>query len=233
MSNTNRTGRQRETSRANGSQSSGPITVEGKARSSRNNLRHGLRSSRTVLSNESQSKYDKLLASYRNILNPVGQMEYDLVVNIIDAQWRLRRIKAMETAIIDAEMFIQMESLNAAFQPVAPEHRQAEGIMALAAGNSPGLEYYERAEARLSRSFDRYLKNFIRLQTLRTGTAPTFNFENMTDEPDTDQCNCEENENFSRIVHFARSPERPATQSPGWTEPRDSGPSPDQKPEAA
>src|SRR6185295_10940852 len=94
---------QKEASRENGKHSHGPTSDQGKARSSQNSTTHGLRSSRIVLINESQAKYDNLLARYRDIYKPIGQIEYDSLVQMVNAQWRIRRIQEMETGIIDGE----------------------------------------------------------------------------------------------------------------------------------
>src|SRR5579864_5435117 len=53
-----------DAARANGSKSRGPITPEGKARSSKNALKHGLTSQFEALSGESQEDFDALLESH-------------------------------------------------------------------------------------------------------------------------------------------------------------------------
>ena len=97
---TQRSEAQREASRENGKHSKGPTTPEGKSRSSQNSTTHGLRSSRIVLINESQARYDSLLAKYRDIFKPIGQIEYDSLVQMVNAQWRIRRVQEMEGGIM-------------------------------------------------------------------------------------------------------------------------------------
>src|SRR3954470_24899786 len=86
---------QREASRINGSASHGPITEEGKIRSSQNGIKHGLRSPRVVLCNESREDYESLLASYIREFAPTGITESELVVRMVNALWRIQRIDRM------------------------------------------------------------------------------------------------------------------------------------------
>ena len=87
------------TARINGAKSNGPVTIEGKAASSQNSLKHGLSSSRVVLPHESQEDYDKLEASLTNRFKPADELEMELVQEMAAARWRLRRIEAMESAL--------------------------------------------------------------------------------------------------------------------------------------
>jgi hypothetical protein len=93
-----------EASRINGAKSRGPVTPEGKARSSQNALKHGLASRAVVLFNECQEEYDALLLEYRTLFKPMDQYEADLVTDIVNARWRIRRIQRFETAAIDLQL---------------------------------------------------------------------------------------------------------------------------------
>ncbi|MCC6364028.1 MAG: hypothetical protein IT165_10920 [Bryobacterales bacterium] len=93
-----------EASRINGAKSRGPVTPEGKARSSQNALKHGLASRAVVLFNESHEEYDALLLEYRTLYKPMDQYEADRVTDIVNARWRIRRIQRFETAVIDLQL---------------------------------------------------------------------------------------------------------------------------------
>jgi hypothetical protein len=95
--------------RANGRRSRGPTTPEGKARSAKNALKHGLRSEHAVvLESEDAGAYVALGAALELDLAPLGAMERALVERIASALWRLRRAERLETlhferALADAD----------------------------------------------------------------------------------------------------------------------------------
>src|SRR5215472_15325491 len=82
--------------RQNASQSTGPITPEGKRRASLNALRHGLTGQTVVLPEEDLAAYQKHCAQFHSELNPKGLLETKAVQTIADTYWRLDRIRAME-----------------------------------------------------------------------------------------------------------------------------------------
>jgi hypothetical protein len=64
-----------EAARENGRKSRGPITPEGKARSSQNALKHGLSSRRVVIGEEQQEEWLELRDACRETLKPAGAIE--------------------------------------------------------------------------------------------------------------------------------------------------------------
>ena len=219
--------------RRNAQHSTGPKSPEGKARSSQNALKHGFRSSRVVLSNESQERYDSLLANYIAAFRPAGQPEYDLVVRMVNAAWRLRRTWDMATALIDAEYAIIRTAVESAFSYVSPAHRAAEAIMSISAGNNPGLDQLRNHEAHFDRIWHRALNSLIKLQTLRLGRKPVYEYTPESIEPDECQSNFEEPEQFAFSLEFQRPQELPL--HPRWPleEDRKSPVQPDRNPKAA
>ena len=93
--------KQIEANRANARKSTGPKTAEGKDTSSRNALRHGLTSTRTIVGNEDASEFkllrDSLLADYQ----PANTQELMLVDRIANAAWRTLRVRQMEQHLAD------------------------------------------------------------------------------------------------------------------------------------
>src|SRR5262245_12366677 len=87
-----------EASRQNGAKSKGPVTEEGKQRSSANAIKHGLYSRRVVLNTESQEEYDHLREHYIELLHPVNSLEHEIVIDIVNALWRIRRMEYYETS---------------------------------------------------------------------------------------------------------------------------------------
>ena len=86
-----------EAARINGGKSRGPVTTEGKARSSLNAHKHGCYSKAVVLPGESQEDFLALVQSYTGQFQPATQFEIDLIQDLADARWRINRIKLVET----------------------------------------------------------------------------------------------------------------------------------------
>jgi hypothetical protein len=81
-----------EASRKNGARSRGPKTPEGRARSSRNALKHGMRAEKHVLlPDEDGAEFAALEAALVAELAPVGALQAVLARRIAVAVWRLAR----------------------------------------------------------------------------------------------------------------------------------------------
>jgi hypothetical protein len=86
-----------EASRKNGARSRGPKTAEGKTRSSRNALKHGLRAEKhVVLPLEDAAEFQALEAAMVEELGPVGALQAVLARRVAVAAWRLARAGRME-----------------------------------------------------------------------------------------------------------------------------------------
>jgi len=90
-----------ESSRINGAKSRGPITPEGKQRSSLNSVRHGLLAKVSCLTNEDQELFKELLQDYLTRLQPTDMVELRLVEQVASAAFRLERMVSNETALFD------------------------------------------------------------------------------------------------------------------------------------
>ena len=92
-----------ETSRANGARSLGPATPEGKARSSRDALAHGLRArSLTPVAalGETRAVIDAHLAAYRREFSAPGPYARDLAEAVACAQLRAARAERLEAQLL-------------------------------------------------------------------------------------------------------------------------------------
>ncbi len=85
--------------RANAQKSCGPVTSEGKARSSMNALKTGLTGQTVVLPSDDIAAYEKHIERHLTRYTPVGEEEESLVQSIADTAWRLLRIAPLEAAI--------------------------------------------------------------------------------------------------------------------------------------
>src|SRR3954471_6297360 len=98
-----RTPAQIEASRRNGARSKGPVTEEGKARASRNALKHGLTAlHHLVLEDEVPDALEALIATMAEETGAVTQIEARLARRLAIALWKGERAERIETALFDA-----------------------------------------------------------------------------------------------------------------------------------
>ena len=89
------------TARRNGARSRGPVTPEGKARSSANALRHGLFARAPRLAVEERAWWGELEADYATRLAPEGPAEILALQAILLVALKQRRLDALELAVLD------------------------------------------------------------------------------------------------------------------------------------
>jgi hypothetical protein len=104
-------------SRANGARSLGPVTPEGKARSSCNALRHGLLAKCVVLSNESPAGFQELHDQFVNRFGPADGVEDGLLEEMVAASWRLRRFGPSKPACSTMPWPPSLPAMNWAASP--------------------------------------------------------------------------------------------------------------------
>ena len=98
------TNAQMKANRNNAKQSTGPRTEEGKARVAKNALKHGLLARDTVLPGEDPADFDRQLSALEADIQPGNSLEFELVRQIADAQWRMRRLTRLETGFLAAAL---------------------------------------------------------------------------------------------------------------------------------
>lgn len=100
--------RQIEANRRNARKSTGPITEEGKRRSRRNAVRHGLTAETVIGALEDADDYRTFEAAITADYDAQSAVERELVLRLASLLWRLRRATTMETGLFD----IQAEQLR-------------------------------------------------------------------------------------------------------------------------
>src|SRR5579872_6386591 len=140
------------TSRLNGAQSKGPITPEGKIRSSQNSLRHGLCSKEVLLPHEDRSQFEQQRASYMERFQPA-----DLVETMVSARWRLNRVPGIENKIFEEEMLRPIQEMEKDFCEMSEQEKLARSFDHMA-NNSKSLQLLIRYEGSLNRTYERALK---------------------------------------------------------------------------
>ena len=93
---------QTKANRNNAKKSTGPRTEEGKSRVAKNALKHGLLTRDTVPPGEDPADFDRQLAALEADIQPANSLEFELVRQIADTQWRMRRLVRLETGFIAA-----------------------------------------------------------------------------------------------------------------------------------
>ncbi len=81
--------------------SCGPRTAAGKAKCSRNALKHGLLSMSVLMRGEKEEQFRDLRDGLMEELLPTGDLECVLFDRIVSAAWRLKRVLQLEAGILD------------------------------------------------------------------------------------------------------------------------------------
>ena len=156
-----------EQARLNGAKSKGPTSIEGKLRSSRNSLRHGLVADKVVvLQNELPDAFDRVYTAFAEKFQPQDDAERELVLQAAAARWRLRRIWQLETTLFDLKMDEQRDLMQETFERFDEHTRQAVAFRSLA-DDTRSFSLLGRYETRLSREYERAIRALDRLREER------------------------------------------------------------------
>ena len=146
-----------DSSNANGAKSRGPVTPEGRARSRAARLTHGLTSGQIVLEYESEKAFNALREEYLAEYQPQTRSRFDLVDHLAATRWRLNRIIALQTALMDNEMIRQQPEIHRVFAVCSNETQAGIAYQHLI-DDGGALESLNRHETRLSAELRRTLK---------------------------------------------------------------------------
>ncbi len=155
-----------ESSRANGALSHGPVTPEGKRRSSRNGEKHGIYSQAIVINGESMERFEEIRAVYFARFQPADKLEEYLVDDLVGCRWRMNRMASLEAASLDHQMDCQQPEIEESFETIDPSTRAAIAFQALT-DSSSSLATYRRFESALARQYDRTARHLEECQTKR------------------------------------------------------------------
>ena len=180
--------KQQEANRRNAQLSTGPRTLDGKARSSLNALTHGLTAAQILIPSESADDFESHAASFRDRFAPVDSVESFLVDQMIVAAWRLRRTRFLESKIFAQRAFEvdrhqkerEEELTDAADHIVTGYRRECSGT------NS--LENISRQETRIERAFYRALHELNRLRNPKVKTPSKPILQNEPNFPTSADC---------------------------------------------
>jgi len=94
--------KQIEANRRNALKSTGPTTPEGKERSRRNAIRHGLTAETVIAALENAEDYQAFEAAVIADYDAESAVERELVLRLAGVLWRLRRATGIETALFES-----------------------------------------------------------------------------------------------------------------------------------
>ena len=159
-------------SRINGAKSRGPKTAAGKARSALNALKHGRYGTNAiVLSNEDPAAFEDLVAAFVAVVRPLNTVEYNLARQLAGIDWRLTRVTAVESRIIDHELDLQVPSLEATGVTVADLTRLALAVQGVI-DRSRLPDFLARRQTQLIRDRQTTLRTLHQLRQRRNQAAP-------------------------------------------------------------
>jgi hypothetical protein len=171
------TKKQIRANQANARRSTGPHTPEGKAKSSQNALKHGLRAKTTVLPDENLDDFDVLVSELEDEFQPATAIEWILLRQLADAEWRMRRVPLIEAGVLAKHFHELCEHYDCHPDqlPDDPEDVDIFLIGAMAARDAHRgdvLAKLSRYESRLSH---RYFKALAHLRGIQDRRASTQN----------------------------------------------------------
>jgi hypothetical protein len=145
--------RQLEANRENALKSTGPASIEGKSRASKNAIKHGILSKDLVVSGEKLSEYQAFRHNLIDTFQPEDPMEDLLVEKIACLAWRQRRAIQAESSLFHKGLSNEWnrKSLESFFQG-------REGDC---------LQNLSRYEANIEKNFYRALYQLKELQKVR------------------------------------------------------------------
>ena len=162
-------------SRANGRKSRGPITPEGKARSSRNAVTHGLCAKDVVLPGiEDPESFEALRSALFDTLKPANPVAEKLAEAIVVARWRQSRIWEVETAMLTDATECHDDELT-------PAIRLSRAFRTLS--EEPVLLLLDRYETRYERQFARAIRLYRQINESDPDFFRTNLIQNRTPRP--------------------------------------------------
>jgi len=150
------TAAQQRANQENAQHSTGPRTAEGKQRSSQNALKHGLCALDPLIPGEDPEAFQEHFCEIELDLRPASAIESNLVEQIADVSWRLKRLSRIEAAVITAFYDATAE------QPLN-QGNDTDQLLGKALAHHDRLDALNRLsryEAQLSRRYHRALKEF-------------------------------------------------------------------------
>ena len=209
-----RTDKQNHASRINGAKSKGPVTEAGKQKSANNATSHGLSGNSghiVLLRNESQAIFDAYTRAFEARFLPIDLVETEFVHQMVASVWRLRRIEAAETAIIELEIDEQREKIDEVFEFIDEAARNGLAFRSLAE-RSLSMDRLMRYRTQARRAFATSVKMLQLLQGARFNATPLDPDQPFSGAPESPKP-AAKTADVEKPSSTARTPAEPAAQS--------------------
>jgi hypothetical protein len=144
--------KQLEANRLNASKSTGPRSLQGKARSSMNALKSGIDAESQIIRGEKAAALEALAADYYYRFHPTTPEQRMLVDTLVDAEWLLRRFRKVEAQLWEKEAL-------SAYKP-------NEDVI-LAQAYWSGVDRFARLQRRIDTAHKNYRTSLQELQRLQ------------------------------------------------------------------
>lgn len=150
--------------RANAEKSTGPVTPEGKRRSSQNARRHGITAQTTVMTDEDRLKHDEFIARILDDLAPVGAMELLHATGLAEDSWLLSRCRAQ---CVNIEAVGHFDGTGDRYDTGHPEIHTAITGAVTVCEKAKNLELLSLYAQRIQRSVEKHYQALRALQAER------------------------------------------------------------------
>lgn len=167
--------KQIEANRRNALKSTGPTTPEGKERSRRNAVRHGLTAETVIAAIEDAEDYQAFEAAMIADYDAESAVERELVLRLASVLWRLRRATGIETALFEFVTAKPNKVEHGSCRPPLVEAADFSDRDQLHLGPETG-----RIDAAAGNKSGFGLKNEIADAFLRLAVQPTFAFDRLS-----------------------------------------------------
>lgn len=142
----------------------GVKTVEGKAISKLNPLKHGLLSKEVLLKGEDKQSYSELSQSLIESLQPIGAIEEILADRIVANIWRLRRVLEVERTTMEWQKVHEIRSMHFDEKQDQIERNAIREMLI-----NDDIEKLQRYETAIERGIYKAMHELQRIQAARLG----------------------------------------------------------------
>ena len=154
------TAAQERANKQNAWHSTGPRTEQGKQRSSQNALKHGFRAKDPIIPGEDPDEFYRHRADLEAELRPVTALEENLVEQIIDITWRLKRFARIAPG--------HQRTLRRRSEQPRNQDKDADQLLGKSLAHNNALS---RFEAQLARRYHNIMKELRELRKQRRGSV--------------------------------------------------------------